>query len=67
MQSPTEPCIDKELILQAKHQLTPSNERTIELLEMDAQQLKLSDDSFDLVVCPWVLQMVNDPNEAVNK
>jgi len=32
---------------------------------MDAQELVLSDESFDVVLFPWVLQMVSDPMKAV--
>lgn len=39
----------------------------IEFRKMDAQKLDFDDESFDAVLYPWVLQMVEDPAKAVEE
>lgn len=57
--------IDERFIGLAKGTLKAVNAKNIEFLTMDAQELVLSDESFDVVLFPWVLQMVNAPIKAV--
>ncbi len=59
--------INERFIQIAKERLKNGNEKDIEFLIMDAQQLNLSDESFDVVLFPWVLQMISDPMVAVRK
>lgn len=51
----------------AKTKVTDSNCSNVEFAVMDACQLELADDSVDIVLYPWVLQMVSSPQAAVQE
>jgi ubiquinone/menaquinone biosynthesis C-methylase UbiE len=52
--------LDRRLIESAEARLAESGLTNINFAIMDAQRLELPDDSFDVVLCPWVLHMVKD-------
>lgn len=59
--------LDPIFIEAANQRLHAGEEQNIQFLEMDAGQLQLSDETFDAVLFPWVLQMVNDPGKALKE
>lgn len=59
--------LEASLIDSALARLKESAATNIEFKTMDAQNLQFEADSFDVVLFPWVLQMVSDPLQAVRE
>jgi len=59
--------INERFIDIAQQRLKQSTQNNVEFHRMDAQDLKLASDAMDVVLFPWVLQMVRDPHLAVKE
>lgn len=56
-----------DLISIAKESVKSKGLYNAEFLKMDATRLHFDDETFDVVLFPWVLQMVDDPLRAVTE
>ncbi|MEK6873954.1 MAG: methyltransferase domain-containing protein [Nanoarchaeota archaeon] len=59
--------ISPGMLSKAKNKLKDINNKNIKLIEMDAQNLKFKDNSFDYVICTFVLCSVPDPVKALKE
>ena len=59
--------ISSGMLSKARNKLKETNNKNIKLIEMDAQSLKFKDNSFDYVICTFVLCSVPDPVKALQE
>ena len=55
------------MLAKASRRIRAHGVRNVELLEMDAADLQLEDDSFDLVYAPYVISVVPDPVQVTRE
>ncbi len=55
------------MLSKAEERLKQNKNKNIKLIEMDAQNLKFKDNSFDYVICTFVLCSVPDPVKALKE
>ena len=59
--------ISSGMLSKARNKLKETNNKNIKLMEMDAQNLKFKNNSFDYVICTFVLCSVPDPVKALQE
>ena len=55
------------MLEKARERLTRKDIRNVRLLQMDAQDLKFPDDTFDIVYAPYLISVVPDPLKVASE
>ena len=59
--------LSSSMLERARERVARKGVRNVRLLQMDAQNLKFADDSFDIVYAPYLVSVVPDPVQVVSE